>query len=409
MNVVIIDGDVSYPATSGKRLRTLHLMLRAARRHQVTYIGRCAADGEEARTAPAFLRRHGIEPILVLHPVPRKSGPAFYARLAASALFSPRPYSVGAHDSAPMRQALRDTARRRAPDLWQFEWTGYLDLLDADIPGPRLVVAHNVDTLIWQRYYENARGLLKRAFLRQQWRKFDQFERAAFRRADRVVAVSEDDARLIREQFGQDAVDVVDNGIDREYFGQTPTVKRAARSILFLGALDWRPNLDAVDLLLGNIFPRVRALEPQAQLLIVGRNPPTGLVERVRGHGGVTLHANVADVRPFLAESGVMAVPLRIGGGSRLKILEALACGLPVVSTQVGAEGLCLCAGTDYVQAEATAMAEALVWAIRHPAAAQAQAEHGRCVVREAYDWDVLARKLEASWERCVDQGVGVR
>ena len=408
MKIVIIDGDVSYPATSGKRLRTLHLMLRAACRHEITYIGRCAADSEEARTAPAFLRRHGIEPILVHHPVPQKSGPAFYARLAASALFSPRPYSVGSHYSVPMRQVLRDYAARHTPDLWQFEWAPYLDLLDADIPGPRLVIAHNVDTLIWQRYYETARGLLKRAFLKQQWRKFERFERSAFHRADRVVAVSDADAQLIREPFGQSAVDVVDNGIDRDYFEQAPPARRDPRSILFLGALDWRPNLDAVDLLLGSIFPQVRSAEPEARLLLVGRNPPAGLVERVRGMSGVALHANVADVRPFLRSSGVMAVPLRIGGGSRLKILEALVSSLPVVSTRVGAEGLCLMPGTDYVQAEPDDMASALVRAIREPDQLQTQAEHGRCVVREAYDWDVLARKLEASWERCVDQGVGV-
>src|SRR5438309_11260605 len=136
MKVVIIDGDVSYPATSGKRLRTLHLMLRAAQRHQITYVGRCAEDSEEARAAPPFLREHGIEPVLVHHPVPAKSGAAFYARLAAN-LLSARPYSVRSHDSAPMRQALRDLAARQPPDLWQFEWTAYPDLLDADIPGPR--------------------------------------------------------------------------------------------------------------------------------------------------------------------------------------------------------------------------------------------------------------------------------
>jgi glycosyltransferase involved in cell wall biosynthesis len=404
MRVVIIDGDVSYPATSGKRLRTLHLMLRAARRHQITYVGRCAADSEEARTAPEYLRQRGIECILVHHPVPQKSGPAFYARLAASAVFSSRPYSVGSHYSEPMRQALRDCALRNPPDLWQFEWAPYLDLLDADIRGPRLVIAHNVDTLIWRRYYETAHGVFKRAFLKQQWRKFDRFEHEAFRRADRVVAVSADDARLIREEFGQPEVDVVDNGIDRAYFEAAAPAARDPRSILFLGALDWRPNLDAIDLLLGTIFPRVRGQEPDARLVVVGRNPPTGLVERLRGTAGAELHANVGDVRPFLVGSGVMAVPLRIGGGSRLKILEALACGLPVVSTRVGAEGLCLVAGADYVQAEEAEMADALVTAIRDPVAAQAQAEHGRRVVLKTYDWDVLARKLEASWEKCVNK-----
>jgi len=401
MKVAIIDGDVSYPTTSGKRLRTFHLMVRVAQRHQVTYVGRCAPDSEEARTAPAVLRQHGIEPILVHHPVPQKAGIAFYARLAANT-FSALPYSVRSHHSEPMRQALRDLAARNTPDVWQFEWAPYMDLLDDDIAGARLVVAHNVDTLIWQRYYETARGALKRTFLKQQWRKFERFEQSAFRRADRVVAVSEDDAQLIRERFGQPAVDVVDNGIDRAYFEQAPRMPRDPRRILFLGALDWRPNLDAVDLLLETIFPRVRSQAAEARLLIVGRNPPPGLAQRIQATPGAELHANVADVRPFIAQCGVMAVPLRIGGGSRLKILEALACGLPVVSTKVGAEGLCLTPRTDYVEAEETEMADALLHAIRDPHGAQALAEHGRQIVLATYDWDVLARKLEASWERCV-------
>jgi glycosyltransferase involved in cell wall biosynthesis len=402
MKVVIVDGDVSYPATSGKRLRTLHLMLRAARRHQITYIGRCAEGSEEDRTAPDFLRQHGIEPILVYHPVPQKSGVGFYARLVASSLLSPRPYSVASHYSALMRRVLTGYAAQNSPEIWQFEWAPYLDMLDSAIPGPRVVIAHNVDTLIWRRYYETARGILWRTFLKQQWHKFERFEEAAFRRADRVVAVSAEDASLIRERFGQPAVDVVDNGIDRAYFEQAPSVQRDPQRILFLGALDWRPNLDGVHLLLDTIFPAVRNQEPNARLVVAGRNPPAGLVARIAGIPGAELHANVADVRPFLAECGVMAVPLRIGGGSRLKILEALACGLPVVSTRVGAEGLCLDAGTHYVHAEPAEMAEALVAALRDPGRVQAMAEAGQRIVLETYDWEVLAQKLEASWEQCL-------
>lgn len=398
MHIVILDGDVSYPATSGKRLRTLNLMLQVAKNHRITYIGRCAADSEEARVAPTFLRDHKIEPILVPHPVPHKTGLSFYARLFAN-LFAGRPYSVTSHFSEPMRRAVSELAGKEHVDVWQLEWTAYLPMIDAALPGPRVVSAHNVDTLIWQRYYENETNFLKRAFLKTQWHKFRRFEAAAFRQATRVVAVSEEDARLIREQFGQPNVDVVDNGIDRAFFEQVKGERDPAR-ILFLGALDWRPNLDAIGLLLDKIFPKVHAQEPKAKLLIVGRHPPANLIERARQTPGVELHADVADVRPYLGQCGVMAVPLRIGGGSRLKILEALACGLPVVSTRVGAEGLLLKPGEDYVQAEEDAMADALVHAIRNPAAMQTMAEHGRRLVLETYDWSVLARKLEASWER---------
>ena len=401
MHVVIIDGDVSYPPTSGKRLRTLNLMLQAAKRHRITYVGRCAANSEEARLAPAFLRERGIEPILVPHPVPQKSGLGFYARLFGN-LFAARPYSVTSHHSEPMRRAIAELAAKGGVDVWQLEWSAYLPMIDASLPQPRVVIAHNVDTLIWQHgYYENEPNPLKRAFLKTQWQKFRRFEEGAFRQATRVVAVSAEDARLIRDQFGQPNVDVVDNGIDRGFFESVQGHRDPAR-ILFLGALDWRPNLDAVGLLLDKIFPQVRRQEPTAKLWIVGRHPPASLLERARQTSGVELHADVADVRPYLGDSGVMAVPLRIGGGSRLKILEALACGLPVVSTRVGAEGLLLKPGEDYVQAEEDAMADALVQAVREPAAMQALAQHGRRIVLETYDWGVLAGKLEAAWEECL-------
>ena len=403
MNVAIIDGDVSYPATSGKRLRTLNLLLHTARRHRLFYVGRCAANSEEARLAPAFLRDRGVVPILVHHPVPRKSGLAFYARLFVN-LLSSQPYSVSSHRCELMRRAVSELAAREHIDVWQIEWAPYLDTIDPAIQGPRVVIAHNVDTLIWQRYYDTETNPLEKIFLRVQWQRFRRFEEAAFRRATRVVAVTEEDARLIREQFGQPEVDVVENGIDRARFESIKGQRNPSR-ILYLGALDWRPNLDAVGLLLDEIFPRVRSQQPGAELWIVGRNPPAALIERVGRTAGAELHADVPDVRSYLSESGVMAVPLRIGGGSRVKILEAIASGLPVVASQVAAEGLRLQANVDYVQAREDDMADALVRAIRAPGEIQAMAERGRRLVLETYDWDVLAKKLERSWQRSLSQG----
>jgi glycosyltransferase involved in cell wall biosynthesis len=172
---------------------------------------------------------------------------------------------------------------------------------------------------------------------------------------------------------------------------------------LLLGSLDWRPNQDAVDLLLDRVFPAVREAEPNAQLDIVGRRPPDRLRRRVRAMANVELFANVADVRPYLARSGVLAVPLRIGGGSRLKILEALAMRLPVVSSAVGAEGLDL--GPEeslLVVPTAEELAEGLVRCIRDPDTAQALADRGRAAVLERYDWDFLAEELERAWFRCL-------
>lgn len=405
MHVVIADSDLAYPATSGKRLRTLHPMLRLARRHHITYLCRCEARGTETKQARQYLGDHGIDTIAIEQPRPRKSGPWFYARLAGN-LCSSLPYSVASHGSRRVREALRSYAAAHRVDLWQFEWPAYADALEG-LRGLRtLIVAHNVESRIWQRYYLTERNALKRWYIKHQWHKYEHFQRRIYAAATRVVTCTEEDAAIVRKSFGVPTVDVVENGMDRAYFEAVSREGHEPGRILFLGALDYRPNADAVDLLLERIFPAVRAQEPEARLCIVGRHPAPALVRRIGRLDHVELHANVADVRPFLAQSGVLAVPLRIGGGSRLKILEALASGLPVVSTRVGAEGLCLTPGRDLdVVEDVEGMAGALLAALRHPDRARTMAEQGRRVVQEHYDWDVVADKLEQVWEKCVASG----
>jgi glycosyltransferase involved in cell wall biosynthesis len=400
INVAIVASELPYPPTAGNRIRTLNLALRLAARHRITII---AHRNDESAEATRFLRENGIETVLVDRAIPVKSGPGFYARLAMN-LASPVPYSVASHSSPALRQAVRLHARRHRVDVWQLEAIMLTDAL-ADLGRiPRVLIAHNVESLIWQRYYENEPTPLRRWYIKQQWRKFERFERRAFAAATRVVTVSEKDAALIRERFGDRDVDVVDNGIDRGYY-QAVRPDPDPATILFLGSLDWRPNLDAVDLLLERIFPAVRAAEPSVRLWLVGRRPPPALVQKAREMSGVELHGDVPDVRPFLARSGVMVVPLRIGGGSRLKILEAAAAGLPVISTRVGAEGLELVPEQHYVAAdEPERLAEALVACLRDPRSARAMAERGRAFVLDRYDWDALADRLERVWFECLEQ-----
>ena len=401
MNVVIAGGSLPYPPTAGNRIRTLNLTLRLAARHRITFVYHRGSDPEESRTAAAYLRERGVETLGVDHAVPAKSGPAFYARLAAN-LASPLPYSVATHIGPEMRRAVRSLAESQAVDLWQAEGAPYFEALRGLAGVRKVLMAHNVESQIWGRYHETEGRPLRKWYIARQWRKFERFEREAFAGSTRVVVVSDEDAALVRGRFGAERVDVVDNGIDRAYFGSVEPAREHDR-ILFLGGFDWRPNLDAVNQLLDVIFPAVWAIVPSAKLDLVGRNPPESLVRRARGMPDVTLHPDVPDVRPFLARSGVMAVPLRIGGGSRLKILEALATGLPVVSTRVGAEGLRLTAGHDLVVVERVEeMAAALVGCLRDPDAARSMAGCGRRLVLERYDWDVMADKLECIWEDCL-------
>ena len=403
LRVVLVDEELPFPPTSGKRIRTLNLTLRLAQRHRLTYVCHRNADAAEAREAASFFAAHDIATVVVDRVVPPKSGPGFYLRLAAN-LLSPLPYSVAAHTSRALRQALRDHATRHPVDVWHCEWTPYAETLRGVADGRRVVIAHNVESVIWQRYYETESNPLRRWYIGQQWRKFQHYERRVLREVERTVAVSQVDARRFQDDLGIERVDVVENGVDTAYF-RPQAAKRELNRLLFLGSLDWRPNIDGVQLLLQRVFPKVRAAEPSARLCLVGRNPPESLRRHVAGLEGVELHASVPDVRPYLARCGMLVVPLRIGGGSRLKILEALASGVPVVSTRIGAEGLCLEPGKHLtVVEEVDDLAQAVIATIREPTMAQMQAECGRVQVLQRYDWDRLAEQLEQVWLRCATE-----
>jgi glycosyltransferase involved in cell wall biosynthesis len=403
LRVVIVDEELPYPPVSGKRIRTLGLIERLARRHRLTYVCHRNADASEVAPAVEHFTRLGIRPVVVDRAPPPRSGVRFYARLARN-LLSPLPYSVTSHTSRALTDALRRIAAAEPIDLWHCEWTPLAHAL-AGVAGRRLVMAHNVESVIWQRYFETEANPLKRWYIGRQWRKFARFEREALRRADLTVAVSDLDRDRFETDLGVPRVEVVDNGVDTRYFEPRGWPREPA-SLLFLGSLEWRPNLDGVAQLLDHVFPAVRRQIPDARLLIVGRNPPESLRVQCARQDGVELHANVADVRPFLARATLLAVPLRIGGGSRLKILEALASGTPVVSTRVGAEGLHLEPGEHLDVVEGIdEMAGAILAAIRDPERLSSQAEAGRREVLRRYDWDVLAARLERLWRRCAEGG----
>jgi glycosyltransferase involved in cell wall biosynthesis len=403
LRVAVVDEHVPYPVMSGKSIRTVNLLLRLARRHRITLLCHRNHDTTETQRGISYLADHGIATVLVEGDPPPKSvmcsGPRFYARLGLN-LLSPVPYLVQANCSRAIRLAVRRYSAAHPVDLWQCEWTPLAGVLRGLKQTPQLMIAHNIESLIWQRYYEAETNLLRRWYIKRQWRKFQRFEKQTFAAATHTVAVSEADAALARAEFAAERVAVVDNGVDTSYF-RPRSDSREANHLLFLGSLDWRPNLDGISQFLQRVYPAVRAAEPAARLSIVGRNPPAWLADRVRSLPNVQIFANVPDVRPYLARAGIMIVPLRIGGGSRLKILEALAMETPVVSTRIGAEGLAVQADRHLVvTSDIDDMAPTLIAGMRAPGRMQDMARAGRQLVEDRYDWEQLASELERIWHQ---------
>jgi glycosyltransferase involved in cell wall biosynthesis len=393
--VVVVDEGLPWPADSGKRIRTVELLRRLAGDFRVRLVfPRDPADPESSLDA---LRDLGIEPVAVPRRAPRKRGARFAWDLARN-LLSRHPYMATAHRSRAVAARVSEEAAQAS--LVHVEWTPLVVNVPEGLGRPLCVSAHNVEADVWERASAAATGLARRAYLRIQAAKVARFEGRALARADRVIAVSDGDAARIARRTGR-PVTVVENGVDAERFAPDPGARVDPDRLVFVGSLDWLPNQDGVRWFVEDVLPRLRARRPATTLSVVGRAPPAALARRLAAAPGVALHASVPDVRVHLATAAACVVPLRAGGGSRLKICEALAMARPVVSTTIGAEGLHLADGVVLADG-AERLADACARALDHPAEAAARARRGREAVLARHEWGRLARAQAEAWDALV-------
>jgi polysaccharide biosynthesis protein PslH len=257
---------------------------------------------------------------------------------------------------------------------------------------PSLLFQHNVESVIFQRHAETARNFLKRALYRRQWKMLRKFERQSAQFVDAQVAVSESDATYFRKELGMSNVlGAVPTGVDCEFF--QPPAQPASKPVLaFLGSMDWDANQDAVNWFAGEILPRIRQKVPGAEFLVIGRNPPAALRALAERDAGIRITGTVPDVRPLMTEAAAMVLPLRVGGGTRIKIYEAMAMGAPVVSTTIGAEGLDVAHDKNIFLADtAETFAEQAIRLLEDPRRAKMIAGEARRHVAEKYSWSTVA------------------
>jgi sugar transferase (PEP-CTERM/EpsH1 system associated) len=327
---------------------------------------------------------------------PQKGSLRFWAS-AALRLFDPLPYAVGAYRSRAFASKVRALMRSGGFDLVVSDFVLPAVNLPARPPCPSVVFTHNVESEIWRRHAETKTGGLMRSLYRTQYRRMLRFEARALSRFDGVLAVSAADAETLRRLYPdliQAPIHVVQTGVDTEFFRPVTTAV-TPKSLVFTGSMDWLPNEDAMLFFYREILPRIREQEPDVSLTIVGR-APTPAVARLAQDPAITVTGRVDDVRPHLANGAVYIVPLRIGGGTRLKIFEAMAMGKAVVSTAVGAEGLPVRDGEHLLLADAPdAFASAVVRLFRDHDRRRAIETAARSLVVTQYDWAAVATDLD--------------
>ena len=396
LRVLVLDEYFPYPPDSGKPIRTWNLLRRLAARHDITFLCHGHPSPEQLKAAhDAGIRVESVEAI------PADSGATLYVKLLLN-LLSPYPYSVAKHYTARFRTKLRELLSRERFDLLHCEWTPYARYLSgADVPT--LVATHNIESQVWARRAERSPNPLAKLFFRMQAAKMERFERHALASASAVTGVSAADAAQATA-WGVRHARVVDNGVDLEYF--SPQGDGDGSRAVFVGALEWFPNVDAVQYFVEAILPHLTLLVPQLQTKIIGRKAPDSLKRFLHGRTEIDFAGEVPDTRPHLAEAGIVIVPLRIGGGSRLKILEALAMGKAVVSTTIGAEGLAVTHGKDIMLADSPEdFAQAMADLSASAELRKKLGTEGRALVERNYGWEALSRKAEAVWVEMVREG----
>ncbi len=384
-----------YPLDDGGQLRTFHVLKELARELSVTLIGLEPPSKQDVEP----VRELGVDVRLFPNPRRRWKAPLY----AALALVTREPYPLRKNFSRAMLDEVRaqiETGGVRYAHFNHIDAVQYVDHLGALAGRVKKVFdTHNVLALTYERLVDTASNPVRRAYCWVQWSKMHRYEPEIMRKVDRVLACSDIERAHLRTH-GVDHVMVVPNGVDTERFAPRATDRRenagkdGACRLVFTGGMDYFPNEDGIRWFITSVVPELEKVLPSFQLTVVGKNPPPKLAALARP-GRIEFTGRVDDVRPYTASADVFVVPLRVGGGTRLKILEAQSMAVPVVSTRVGAEGIAVSDGRDILLADdPPAMANAIASLARSPERRRAIADAGRALVLSRYDWKSVTAGL---------------
>lgn len=398
--VLIIDEWIPLPANIGKKIRTINLLKRLSEKYTIDLI--CFADAIKEKDFINEMFELGINIIPVQVKRPKRGSFRFFFDIFLNQ-FSPLPFSVAYHYRKPFLLKLKEIVEDGNYKLLHFEWTQmavYLKRLK--VVQPIVVSAHNIEATLWRRYVENHKSILKKLFYYLQMKKTQWFEKWAYNRADCVTAVSENDAQTIKEIYGQNHVLVVSNGVDIDYF-RSRNFESGDNNLIFVGAMDYWANIDAIDFFIKDVIPILINKLPNLRLTVVGRTPKKRLLDLAKTVNYLEVTGCVEDVRQYYKKGFIFVVPLRCGAGTRLKILEAMAMEMPIVSTRIGAESLKCEDGVNIMIADTPEQfCEKIEELCKNPELKMQLGEAGRIIVEKYYGWKQIAKKQDELWSSLI-------
>ncbi len=388
--ILFVTTRIPYPPREGHQIRSYNLLKHACSIHDVHLLSFARKD-ENAADA-----RHleGLCASVNTVEIPVEHNPLKWIGEVAASLLTERPFVVRKYYAVEMAQRIRECIEGKAPDLVHLDMLPLAQYQIQCAGRPVVLNEHNVESrLLKRRAAVSLYSPPLKLFFASQARKLRSFEIRACRNVDRVLACSPEDASLLCSLAGIRSVEVVPNGVDVEYFTPESPADCDPCEMVFVGGMGWFPNRDGMTFFLDEVMPLVCDRIPEARCTIVGRSDglkvPSALVGKVR------LTGFVEDLRPWVQRAGVYILPLRLGSGTRLKLLEAMAMAKPIVSTQIGCEGVSVSHGQELLIAEHPAeIANAIVRLMREPELARRLGEQARQKVLEMYDWDAIGKRL---------------
>lgn len=383
MRILMISPELPWPLNMGSKIRIFYVLRELARAgHEVTLLALAheAYRPEDLEALRPFCTELNIVPV---ERRPR-------LRAALKAFFSLKPYRVAKLESPKFKQEVAQALGRDYDILWVHfvETLAYLPHHSSQRKRPLVVLdQHNADEGFWETYARQGAAWV-RLFARQNIRKLRRFQKTVLQGVDVILSVSEEDAEFTQVRLPNPFTEVwvVPNGVDTEGFQPADDTKRENR-IIFCGAMDVLMNIDAVEGFARPVFPKVRKVVPDVEFWIVGRDPAPK-VKALGSLPGVQVTGRVEDVRPYYAKAKVAVAPFRYGGGTKLKVLEAMALGVPVVATSVGCQGIKAISGKHlFVEEMKEAFAERVINLLQDEALWKQMATEARRLAEERYSW----------------------
>jgi sugar transferase (PEP-CTERM/EpsH1 system associated) len=394
MRVFYLSTRFCWPTISGAHLRDFHLAKQLAAKSKLTYIG---LDREMEGPIGSYRREHlGALPDSEMVRVRRQAG---YGRIAlVRGILGPTPFSILNFTAPQIMEKVEHVLQDNRFDIIQFEGVhllAYARRIRQVAPNVPLICDwHNVESEIQYRYAQTSENPARRLYARRTAALLRRSEREVLRLADAHTVCSERERQMLLAEMPEANVTVIPNGVDTAFFAEGAYDQGLRQTVVFVGSMDYHANIDAALFFARMVWPGLQKRRPELRFVIVG-SKPTPEIMALANEPGITVTGTVDDLRPHYRSAVMVVVPVRVASGTRLKVLEAMAAGVPVISTPLGAEGLAVAPGKDILIAETPTEIIAAAAALHQdtPVWRELRA-NGSALVKAKYDWSVVGERL---------------